>query len=219
MDDGSRVLFVGGPLHGRLHEVPHDWLSYLIPAPQDLDRFLSTLSDQSLPTPEPIRYERVAWSYPVAEDYADGAVDHRCVMLGPITEDQPTYPPQDGVHPVYPHMADRMWRARAEELIPPCVVPDCGEKGRVVVFAAEMGRLAGRFWNRGDKIRLCPAHLADVHRAQGQPIENLAEWLRPDACNLDPLDQFDVGHAGPLFQEDLLRKLGRTLRIAVTARA
>jgi len=36
--------------------------------------------------------------------------------------------------------------------------------------------------------------------------------------NLDPLDAFDVGHAGALFQDDLLRQLGRTLRVAVSAR-
>lgn len=78
--------------------------------------------------------------------------------------------------------------------LPTCVVPGCREKAPYLFKAAERGDLAGRRWERGDEIRTCPEHGADIYRAQGaRGLDQLAEWLRPDA-KLDALDEFDAGH-------------------------
>lgn len=67
------------------------------------------------------------------------------------------------------------------ELTPPCAVPDCDGKGLVVMTAMEQGRLAGRSWEPGDKIRLCPEHSHDVIRVCPGGDDNLPEWLERDA--------------------------------------
>jgi hypothetical protein len=73
-----------------------------------------------------------------------------------------------------------------DALLPLCVVPGCQERGRMLLHAAEDGRLAGKDWRRGDEIRLCHEHYHDVWKAAGcHDLEQLAEWLRPDA-KLEP---------------------------------
>lgn len=216
-----KVLFVGGPMHGVLHPVPDNSWSYMASAPgrpfvADLVRFAQSEAEAGwdFGLPELIRYERVRWRYQVDDEYADPDADHDFVMLGPISEDRPAVRQQDGLHPVYPFMADRMWRARAEELIPECVVPGCAEKGRYTFGAAEPGRLAGRDWNLGDEIRVCPEHGHDIYLAQGvYGIEHLAEWLRPDA-KLDPLDAYDAA-TDSLFSDQIIWSRSRMLRLAV----
>lgn len=54
------------------------------------------------------------------------------------------------------------------ELAPPCVAPGCTEKARQQFQAAEPGRLAGRHWEAGDAIDVCPKHGSDIYRAQGR---------------------------------------------------
>lgn len=76
-----------------------------------------------------------------------------------------------------------------------CVVPDCTREAREVFTAAERGRLAGREWQPGDQIDLCPPHGYDVHNAQYvYGVDQLAEWLRPDA-RADVLDWAGLGLA------------------------
>jgi hypothetical protein len=213
----ARLLFVGGPLHGRLALVPAGAWTYAIPDPAEVDWSAFLRGGEMPPSPAPIVYQLTAWPYAIAEELAASDVDHKHVMLGPITEDRPAPQDQDGRHPVYAHTADQMWRIRAEDLIPQCVVPDCGEKGRYVFIADECGRLAGREWNRGDRIRVCPAHAHDIYRAQGvYGIEQLAEWLRPDAI-LDRIDAYDAGH-DLLYWDQIVAARSRMLRLAVNAR-
>lgn len=200
----SRILFVGGPLHGERIEVPDDAWDYLVPG-----RAEPVLSAPLGVVPDLIRYERTRWPYCVDFDEA-----HREIMLGPITEERPRFS-AGADDPRYAYFADKMWHARAEELIPQCVVPGCAEKGRAVLVADERGRLAGRPWERGDKIRLCPEHADDVYRAFGAyGLDNLAEWLRPDA-RLDPFDAFDAA-ADSIHGREIAASRARSLRVIIT---
>lgn len=76
-------------------------------------------------------------------------------------------------------------------LLHECVAPDCDKKAPVEYVAAERGRLAGRDWQRGDKIRLCPEHGYDVLAAQGQGRDELPDWLKADA-KPHPRDELDA---------------------------
>jgi hypothetical protein len=107
----------------------------------------------------------------------------------------------------------RMLEARmVHELLPTCVVPGCAEKAPVVFTAAESGRLAGRDWQSGDEICLCPPHGNDVYRAQYTVgVHQLAEWLRPDA-RPDPLDEFDAELSYDGIE--VRRATSRTIRLA-----
>lgn len=67
------------------------------------------------------------------------------------------------------------------ELTPPCVVPDCRDKGFAVMTAKEWGLLAGQLWRTGDEIRLCPKHENDVVRVRPGGDEDLPAWLARDA--------------------------------------
>lgn len=91
---------------------------------------------------------------------------------------------------------DGMWVYVAPDWPPApkaCVAPGCNEPARLVFVAAEHGRLAGREWNPGDEVDLCPPHGCDIYRAQGvYGVDELAEWLRPDA-RLDALDYYTAG--------------------------
>lgn len=85
-----------------------------------------------------------------------------------------------------PLAADYLFREMQHEIdyhyLPMCVVPGCTEKAPAVFWADEAGRLAGRAWRKGDEIRLCPPHGVDLYHAAGaRGVEEMAEWLRPDA--------------------------------------
>ncbi len=65
-----------------------------------------------------------------------------------------------------------------------CIAPDCHGLATTEFAAAEHGRLAGQDWSPGDKIRLCPAHAADIWSTVGKTRpEDIAPWLRPDAAD------------------------------------
>ena len=107
---------------------------------------------------------------------------------------------------------DHMQREIDYQRLPTCVVPDCDKKAPVVLTAGERGRLAGRTWQRGDEIRLCPAHHYDVLRAQGvYGRDQLADWLKPDAM-LDPLDAYDAG-SDLLYGDQIAESRARMLRV------
>jgi hypothetical protein len=62
-----------------------------------------------------------------------------------------------------------------------CEVPGCESAGMCVVVAAADGWFAAKLRRIGDEIRLCHAHLHDVHHAQGvYHAYQLPEWLRVD---------------------------------------
>lgn len=224
----EKVLFVGGPLHGARLSIPPNLWRYAVPVPVELRvQHVGLVDPITGPDngplyalaamPEPVYYERTRWPYRAGTWAADLNDEHQFVMLGPVTEDRPALHPSavDGSeHPEYAHIADKMWHARAEALIPECVVPGCAEKGRSVFIAAERGRLAGRDWNRGDQIRICPQHAHDIYCAQGvYGIEHLAEWLRPDA-KLDPLDAYDAA-LDLIYGSQIANARARMLRLKI----
>jgi hypothetical protein len=107
--------------------------------------------------------------------------------------------------------ADHLLAEVYPKWIPRCVVPACDRLAPQVFVADEHGKLAGRWWAPGDEIRLCPEHGLDVYRAaHAYGIEQLAEWIRPDA-NLDALDGYDVCNDS-LFSDQIYRQRGRGLR-------
>lgn len=90
-----------------------------------------------------------------------------------------------------------------------CIVPGCTDPAREVFTASERGRLAGREWQPGDQINLCPSHASDVRRAQYvYGVDQLAEWLRPDA-RADLLDWVGLG----LAAEEVAASLAHALRV------
>jgi hypothetical protein len=106
------------------------------------------------------------------------------------------------------------------QFLPECVVPDCGKKAPVVYRVAEIrgGRLAGRAYQHGDEVRLCPEHNYDVLRAQGvYGLDQLADWLKPDAM-LDTLDAYDAG-TDLLFGREIEHARSRMLRLDVKERS
>jgi hypothetical protein len=97
----------------------------------------------------------------------------------------------------FPDAEAEIWERLAEEheyrRLPECVAPGCSEKGPLIFHAAASGRLAGRDWTPGDAINLCPKHAHDVYMVvPGCSVEDLAEWLRPDARR-DAFDTYDRG--------------------------
>lgn len=107
---------------------------------------------------------------------------------------------------------EQLERALVEMALPECVVPGCAEKGRYVFTAAEYGRLAGRDWEPGQEIRICPRHGHDIYRAQGAyGLDQLAEWLQPDA-RYDALDAYDIG-TDLLHGDQIRRSRARMLNL------
>lgn len=80
---------------------------------------------------------------------------------------------------------DDMQARLDREALPECVAPGCTDKGAALFHAAALGHLAGEVYNAGDPIRMCWRHSNDVLSA-GERLDQIAEWLRPDAEALDP---------------------------------
>lgn len=156
--------------------------------------------DYGYATPEWLAFDTVAWVSGIRENHSDWEHLDRWLWRGKTPDFKMnrfwSYILGDGrggqhiVMTVTDEMArtegiwvlDELRHELAYHLLPVCVVGDCEAKGHAVFVAAEDGRLAGRPWRKGDEIRLCPKHAHDVYRAQGvYGIEQLAEWLRPDA--------------------------------------
>lgn len=97
-------------------------------------------------------------------------------------------------------------------LLPECVAPGCTDKAPVEYVAAERGKLAGKQWEPGDKIRLCPEHGYDVFAAQGQDGDQLPDWLKADA-KTSALDKFDAD-SDPFLPPGWLEKQARIMRVA-----
>lgn len=119
----------------------------------------------------------------------------------------------DGLDNLNGEAEELIWREfeleLEEQLLPLCVVPDCGEKGRMKLIAAMHGRFAGRLWDSGDVIQLCPAHHYDVLRVTPGGCEDLPAWLAADARR--PLMSFgDV--ILPMRSEDGAIKYGGLFR-------
>lgn len=216
MTEMESILFVGGPLHGARLTIPANLWTYAVPVPFDPIISVADILNGPRETPPPVMYSRTSWPYRVK--LFPEPVEHCCVMLGPIAEERPPWHESvdhseaDDLR--YAHIADGMWFARAEAQLPACVVPGCTEKGRLVMLADEWGRFVGRWWERGEKIRLCHPHYADVMNSQGHygGIERLPEWLRPEACNLDVLDAMTY-YGDPLAA---YKARGRVIRVGVT---
>lgn len=96
--------------------------------------------------------------------------------------------------------------------LPICVVPDCTEKAPLLFIASEYGRLAGRSWEPGNEIRVCPQHGGDIYAAMGvHGLDELAEWLRPDS-RLDTLDAFDAA-TDLIHGQEIAHRRARSLRV------
>ena len=97
------------------------------------------------------------------------------------------------------------------QALPECVAPGCTEKGVCQMIAAEMGHLAGRVYAKGDQIRMCYPHAGDVMKA-GEGLDQIAEWLRPDAEIIDSWHRVAAAYDG-LTPDELRRKRGRLPRM------
>lgn len=97
------------------------------------------------------------------------------------------------------------------EALPECVAPGCTDKGVVRMVAAELGHLAGRIYAKGDEIRMCQPHGYDVYSA-GEGLDNIAEWLRPDAEVLDPW-HYPAAAYDRLTTDQLRQRRGRLPRM------
>lgn len=97
------------------------------------------------------------------------------------------------------------------EALPECVAPGCTEKGVSLMVAAELGHLAGKVYAKGDEIRMCQPHGYDVYRA-GEGLDQIAEWLRPDAEVLDPW-HYAAASYDRLTPDQLRQKHGRLPRL------
>jgi hypothetical protein len=196
----TSVLFVGGPEHGRRREIDGTLPSAIaisVPTSTSLD-LLSVLEPTSA-----VPYET---TYYALRRYVTGVFR--------LERSEPVYVNADG----------RRWgqgdNPRADHLfadlypagVPRCVVPGCDALAPRLFVADEYGRLAGRDWKPGDEIRLCVDHGADVWRAQYiYEIDQLAEWLRPDA-RLDAIDAYDAAH-DLLYGDQISALRGRGLRV------
>lgn len=209
------VVMVGGPLHGQANRLPCTRqglpMVYLAASRE------SFAFDFSLDPPETCSMRqhtynlrwyngRVPWQ-PWQEP--DRHPVYVC-MDEPAPIQLSARPTEEEIH--YARVAETLWRQMIEDALPNCVVPGCAEKGRYTFTAAEYGRLAGREWQPGDQIRICPNHGHDIYRAQGAyGLDQLADWLRPDA-RYDTLDAYDIG-TDLLYGDQIRHSRARMLRL------
>ncbi len=190
------AVMVGGPLHGRTQNVPDPPPpEYRIPRPIKFGPLDEQL-DLTVTMPEPYLYElrwyqgRLPWRVHAARLPA-----YLCTNTDKAEHPPAPHNEDDAYYAYYAYAAASLWHTHIEARLPTCIVPDCTDKGRLTFTAAEHGRLAGREWKPGDEIRVCHNHGHDIYRAAGaRGIDQLAEWLRPDA-KLDALDEYDLERA------------------------
>jgi hypothetical protein len=147
---------------------------------------------------------RYCWLYVLLADRGDGFVKQ--FVTDELVEDMVA----DANDRIFGDMQHEIDHHR----LPLCVVPGCTEKAPMVFWADEAGRLAGRAWRKGDEIRLCPPHGSDLYRAAGAPgVDQLAEWLRPDAKvdGSGPWERLAARHWGADSQT-------RSLRVSIPMR-
>jgi hypothetical protein len=208
----TMALMVGGPLHGQTRQFTEDGLSRPVRVARELPPVAVTEIDSPiryLPDGETHHYE-LRW-YRGRRPWQDEQPQPAYLCMDEPPRRQ--FPVHDAEQVYYLCLADDLYRAAVDAALPPCVVPDCGEKGRQTFTAAEPGRLAGREWQPGDKIRLCPRHGYDVARAAGaRGMDELPDWLKADAT-WDPLDLYDGG-TDLLYGAEILARTARVLRLA-----
>lgn len=179
------AVMAGGPLHGQTRVFAEDGMPPLsIKAAREFSQPVVFESvDPIAPAPPPPHWYELRWySGRPPWQGGKGPLQRLAVYLCMDEPPRQQFPWHDDERIYYLCMADGLWRAAVEAALPPCVVPDCGEKGRLTFVAAESGRLAGREWRRGDEIRLCPRHGYDVARAAGaRGMDQLPDWLKGDA--------------------------------------
>lgn len=207
------AVMVGGPLHGRTQKMPEPPpTQWLVPRPTEIS--LLDLGVDTITTPEPYRYELRWYRGRRPWEIRSGLLPVYLCTNTDQAERPPTPRSEDDAF--YALAADSVWHQIMEAQLPICVVPECVDKGRVVFTADEKGRLASRDWQRGDKIPVCPKHAHDIYRAAGAyGIDQLAEWLRPDA-KLDALDEYDIANAW-YGGDEIRHQRSRVLRVKIPA--
>lgn len=200
------ALMVGGPAHGEAWTVP-DPPPWVLMVPREQDWSINAITSME-PSPPPYQYELRRLN-PHRRSWAEWPLDVAYLCMA---EPKQLRPPgtRDLKALYYAQTAQHLWlQAFEATTLPHCVAPGCTGKGQYKFTAAEPGRLAGRWWEHGDVIRLCPAHGDDVYNAQGvYGLDQLADWLKPDAM-LDLLDAVGMS----LFAEEITRSRGRAMRV------
>lgn len=147
---------VGGPLHGQTRNLPYFRstlpMHYLMPHPTEVDDNLDPL----VLTYRQYQYDLRWYRSPRQWMEAEQQPAYVCMEEPTPKLQLPPDPTEQDIH--YARVAESLWHHAFEATLPGCVVPGCTEKGRLTFTAAEHGRLAGRDWQRGDEIRLCPNH-------------------------------------------------------------
>lgn len=198
---------VGGPVHGEAWEVPEP-PPWVLMVPRKQEWSILDFTDTVMPMPEPHTYNLRRLT---PNPRAQWPLDHAYLCMAEPERLQASRTGPDPKTIYYARAAETLWLQAFEEKLPPCVAPTCTDKGRYKFEAAEPGRLAGRWWETGDEIRLCPAHGDDIYRAQGvYGLDELADWLKPDVM----LDTLDYITAGTLFVDEMYQQRGRAIRIA-----
>jgi hypothetical protein len=183
----DQPLFVGGPWHGRRHPVPHQagHLPYAYNVLPPMPPMTFDYIDGPPSIPDPVSYQ--LRHYDLVDDNGGSQLNAY------VTRDGALYGqgcPAAAVADV--RLADHLLRELDRASLPFCIAPNCESLAPMLFVADEYGRLGGRDWQPGDRIRLCPPHAHDIYQAQGvYGRDQLAEWLRPDA-KLDPLDAYDA---------------------------
>jgi len=202
------ALMVGGPAHGQAWTVP-DPPPPVLMVPRERDWSIHTITfDHVEPIDPPHQYEMRRLK---PQPWAEWPLDLAYLCMAEPKQFHPIPDPQARRGIYYAHVARTLWLQALEDALPECVVPGCTDKGRYIFVAAEPGRLAGRDWEPGDQIRICPRHGHDIYRAQGaRGMNQLAEWLRPDAT-WDWIDAYDSGDLR--YGAEILERTARMLHI------
>jgi hypothetical protein len=211
METPASPLFVGGPWHGRRFPVRRDAagelpFAFCVMPPVQLTT-LDFAEGPLPPLPDAITYQLRRYDYVDA----DGASQEPAYVYADGDLYGQGYP---GASTRDVRMADHLLYELERASLPFCIAPGCDALAPMLFIADEYGRLAGRDWQPGNRIRLCHRHAHDVYRAQGvYGRDQLAEWLRPDA-KLDPLDAFDAAH-DLLFGDQIAEQRARMMRLQV----